>query len=125
MGMYTELIFQGEIKKEVPESINSLLNYFFDKDSCLYSYFFDKELPDHPFFKCDGWKMIGHCCSHYFTPFSLRHKESNYVFMRCDIKNYNNEIELFLDWISEYMNYYYGWYWYEEDDEPTIFDRNR
>jgi len=122
MGTYTELIFQGEINEEVPESIKSLLNYFFDEDSILPN---DRELPIHPFFKCERWNMIGHCSSYYFTPFSLIHKQSNYVFMRCDIKNYSGEIELFLDWISEYMNYYYGWYWYEEDDEPTIFDKNK
>ena len=44
-----------------------------------------------------------------------------------DFKNYSNEVDLFLDWINDYIHRsvcgYIGWYRYEEDDFPTVLIR--
>ncbi len=126
MGMYTELIFQGETKPNLPTDIQHLLDYFFDEDGEE----IDGELPDHPFFACPRWCHIGHMSSYYHIPFALRRSQNHvredagkHVFLRCDLKNYENEIELFLDWIGPYMEEYRGWVWYDEDMEPTIIKK--
>lgn len=124
--MYTELIFQGETKPNLPKEVQELFYYFFDENSSeLIGEF---ETPDHEFFQCSRWRSIGHMSSYYFNPFSLRHIEKHirpnagkHVFLRCDLKNYDNEIEKFLEWIKPYMEEYWGYYWYEEDKTPTIF----
>jgi hypothetical protein len=133
MGMYTELIFQGESKPDLPKDIQELFDYFFSDTFELdigqpHSV---RKLPDHPFFQCQRWNQIGYMSSHYFTPFALRYTQgtswnnTKYVFLRCDLKNYDDDIQLFLDWIKPYMVDYYGWYWYEEDETPTIFKEGR
>lgn len=123
MGVYTELIFQGEVKFDIPKQIQELFDYFFGDSEELYLYIDKRDkLPDHCFFDCPRWRHIGHMSSYYFTPFPLRYMQGKkFVFLRCDLKNYDNEIELFLDWIRPYMVDFYGWHWYEEDEQPTFF----
>lgn len=123
MGMYTEFIFLGETKEDIPENIRILLGYFFDGCS-LPPHF---QLPVNAFFNCPRWDQIGYLSSAYFTPFAIRHSDLHvrkigaiHVFLRCDLKNYDNEIELFIDWIKVYMRDYRGWIWYEENEDPTI-----
>lgn len=129
MGMYTELIFQGYRKSNLPEDIMVFIDYFFntkviDLPAIL-------KLPEHKFFSCLRWSHLGHVSSFYFHPSSIRdtyndsRHNSAYVFMRCDIKNYDNEIELFLDWIKPYMENFRAYSWYEEDEFPTIFKHYR
>jgi hypothetical protein len=130
MGMYTEFLFQGETKANLPHEIKELIYYFFDENSSeiIGSY----ELPDHPFFKCERWRHIGHIGSYYFSPFCLRYKKEHIqkdgterVFLICNLKNYHGEIKLFLDWIDPYMEFYWGHYCYEEDEQPTFFKVRR
>lgn len=131
--MYTEFLFQGATKSNLPENIRELIGYFFDKNSVGFQGIFQKEtLPDHPFFLCDRWGQIGHMCSYSFNPFVLRLKKDHIlndgtekVFLMCNLKNYGSEIELFLDWIDPYMEFYWGHYCYEEDDKPTFFKVRR
>ncbi len=126
MGMYTELIFQGKTKSDLASDINELIYYFFDENS---EDLMDKyKAPDHPLFKCTRWRQIGRCGSYYFNPFSLRYSAdyghllvSKHVFLRCDLKNYDSEIEHFLDWIKPHMENCWGYFWYEEDESPTVF----
>lgn len=126
MGMYTELVFQGYTKHDLPQETQELFYYFFNEDSS--ELIGDFKTPDHEFFQCDRWRQIGRMSSYYFIPFALRNmtehvrsNEGNYVFLRCDLKNYNSEIEKFLDWIKPYMEKCWGYYWYEEDESPVIF----
>jgi hypothetical protein len=128
--MYTEFIFQGETKPNLPDEVYVMLDYFFNE--CSADLIEDIKTPDHPFFKCFRWNNIGHMSSFYFMPFTVRYKQNQnginqgaYVFLRCDLKNYDNEIDLFLDWIKPYMTGYYGWKWYEEDEQPEIIKYNR
>ncbi len=133
MGMYTEFIFQGETKANLPKEIKELIDYFFgDTFELDIGQPVQYKLPDHPFFKCDRWNQIGHIGSYYFNPFALRYKQDHIqedgterVFLLCNLKNYHDEIKLFLDWIDPYTEHYWGYYCYEEDEAPTFFKVRR
>lgn len=130
MGMYTEFLFQGETKPDLPKDIEVLINYFFNENSAFRFYVpTSKNLPDHPFFKCDRWMLIGHMSSYYFSPFALRQIQKHvredgglHVFLLCSIKNYDNEIEQFMNWLDPYMHFYWNHIWYEENEKPIFFN---
>lgn len=127
MGMYTELVLKCQIKDEAPSQVKEVLKYLFKGGEEL------KTLPDHKFFKCPRWNGIGQCSSFYHHPKALsdywtghgnNDDRGGYLFSRSDLKNYDQEIENFLDWLMPYIDEYegqcIGWQWYEEDDEPTL-----
>lgn len=125
MGMYTELIFGAKLKKETPEQvINALMFIIGDV----------KEKPkDFPF--SDGrieWMLCG--SSYYFGISESVNKmwfdditKSYHISSRCNIKNYENEIEDFLEWIKPWIDSgsgtreMYAIVIYEEDEEPQIY----
>lgn len=133
MGVYTEIIFGAEISTTNQQVLDVLTYLLGDSDeipAVLVS-----NLPDHPFFKCDRWKWIANTSSYYFgVNVSHRlfkkepYKENCYIVsFRANIKNYSNEIEHFLNWISPYIvqgsgsRDFYAIVCYEEQDEPTIY----
>jgi len=123
MGMYTELIIKCSIKEDVPDFVIDILDKMFNDHGAE---IFD--LPDHEFFKCERWDWIGSSSSYYHTPFALskfQHDEiSSDLFSRSDLKNYDCEIEKFINWIMPYIDeepgHCIGWEWYEEDEKPTL-----
>ena len=125
MGMYTKLHCNIKIKKEANECIEILKYMLGEKEKI------DFEIPEHNLFKVEDnrWEFMLKCCSDYFTGTQnskLIDNEYNYVLhCDCDLKNYENEIELFLDWISQYGNYnnwyeFVGYTIYEEEKVPTL-----
>lgn len=120
MGMYTELVFKAVIRSDVPESVRAVLNYLFNDakqpDTGL--------LPDHEFFQCSRWSVLGKRSSYYHTPFALSRYSGDYIFSRSDLKNYDQEIEKFIAWVTPYLanlpGQCIGWTWYEEANEPTL-----
>ena len=68
--------------------------------------------------------------SYYFdgdTHSTLRYDDIARQYMltvRCNLKNYDDEIALFLDWIGPYVSSldgtFHGYTIYEEDIEPTL-----
>lgn len=119
MGMYTELLLKTSIKRDLPEIVAETLNFLFnDREKEL------AQLPDHKFFTLPRWEMIGSCSSYYHIPWSESKYAENYLFSRSDLKNYDGEIEAFIDWIMPYIDEIQGqcigWQWYEEDDIPTL-----
>lgn len=125
MGMYTDFCFDAIIRSDVPANVVTVLCQMRDHDAS-----FDKILPDHPFFRCDRWMQIGHCCSAYFPAeprfiFEKRSLGNDYVLnIRCNLKNYDSEIERFIDWIKPYVDAvpgeFLGFYRYEEAAHPTL-----
>lgn len=119
MGMYTELLLKCSIK---PEAVNNpILRFLFaggpEPDR--------EDIPHHPLFMCDRWKHIGSCSSHYHHPKAMSDiNENGYLFSRSDLKNYDDEINKFLDWfwpfVEESPGQCIGWTWYEEEDVPTL-----
>jgi hypothetical protein len=92
-----------------------------------------ESLPDHAFFKCPRWSLIGICSSFYHHPKAMSdywtgHGDDDdrggYIFSRSDLKNYDGEIDHFLDWVMPYIDetegHCIGWEWYEEDESPTL-----
>lgn len=123
MWMYTELIFWATLKKDTPpEVIEVLQNMIGEKET----------ITKFPF----AWERASYmlrCSSYYFGTNQHASLEFNdignqyKISTRSNLKNYDSEIENFLDWIKPYIE---QWSWnrdmyaiviYEESDEPTIY----
>ncbi len=119
MGMYTELKLNVELKQDVPDEVIHILEYMLDDSA------HQPPLPDHPLFKTARWSRMLHCGSPYFntpTYSELLHEDSTYVLnIQCNFKNYDDEIDKFLDWLRPHIQTegIIGHHWYETDDEPT------
>ena len=124
MGMYTDFCFDAKLKKNTPTEIIELLKNWQDWD------WNPAVLPAHPFFSLSSWRCIGSDMSYYFDGpgyFNCTFDEianSYYLQVRGNLKNYESEIETFIEWITPYLNKtpgeFLGFYRYEEYDEPTL-----
>lgn len=119
MGMYTELVLNVELKKDTPPEVISILEFLANRETAI-----PVTTPKHEFFECDRWLMVASCSSYHFTPFSLANFQDNYLSTRFDLKNYDSEIEKFVDWLTPYLDAFdgdfLGYKRYEEDDMPTL-----
>jgi hypothetical protein len=125
MGMYTELVLNVTLRSDTPPEAMAVLRHLANGDQE------PTQLPDHPFFKCERWRMVMQCSSHYFIPFALSKLEvlsyaqaGGYLSTRSDLKNYDDEINLFVDWLTPYIDALpgdcLGYQRYEEDQRPTL-----
>lgn len=125
MGMYTEIHFNAKLKKDVPQDVVDILKYMVGDNKRQ-----PRSLPDHVLFQCDRWKLLFCCDSYYFdadTHSTLRFDDiagSYYLCVRSNLKNYDSEIQKFIDWIPQYLENepgaFLGFYRYEEHNEPTL-----
>ena len=97
----------------------------------------DKEnisLPYHPLFsQSERWQWMLTCDSYYFaadTISTLRFDdiaEQYFLCIRCNLKNYSNEIENFVNWIDPYLSHdsgdFLGFSRYEESENPEIIKK--
>ena len=128
--MYTEIYICSELTQDAPINI---FKWMFGIQGEKFEKYPDPtfELPEHPFFKMDRWRMIGKCCSYYHIPFvtnDLRYDDiskSYHLVSRSDLKNYDGEIEAFFDWAMPYFDKcegeFIGYSRYEESDEPKLY----
>lgn len=125
MGMYTELNIGVNLRSDMPENIVNVLKYMLND--------IDKvEPPDHPLFRTKRWHMMLVCDSYYFdgrTDSSMMIDRINHEYrlnVRCNFKNYDDEIKLFLDFIQPYLETdgFLGYMRYEEYDDPTLIYNN-
>jgi len=118
MGIYTELILKVRVHRELPKEVEEVLQYLFAEGER------PEKLPDHEFFLLKNWTYIGNSSSYYHIPKSFSHYEMGCLFTRFDLKNYDYEIEKFIDWIDDYIinesGSVIGWQWYEGSEEPTL-----
>ncbi|AXQ68830.1 hypothetical protein HOU00_gp295 [Caulobacter phage CcrPW] len=124
MGMYTELVLSTQIVDN-PDVV-AILNYMREGGEGEPPV----PLPDHPLFQTPRWSSLFCCCSYYFTPTTVFKLEFDKIakawslVSRSDLKNYHDEIEKFVDWISPYLDDHFGqmigYKRYEEEREPTI-----
>lgn len=136
MGMYTEFVFGVSLLSTTPKEVLSLLDYLVNSDEFNYT----NNLPDHKFFSTDRFRSIALCSSYYFgysdsnSKFSLdkdRISKEYLLSTRSSIKNYNNEIEKFVDWIKPYVsngsgtNDLLGYMLYEEASVPYLFYKDK
>lgn len=125
MGMYTELHFNSDIKKDTPDSVIEILKYMLGE--CEDE---PKDLPDHPLFRTRRWNWMFQCDSYYFdaethSTMNFDDISKSYVLcLRFNVKNYDSEIEHFVDWVMPYLDKYdgdfLGFSRYEEYEEPTL-----
>ena len=128
MGMYTELIFGADLKKDTPKEVIEALKYMMGETEEKPSSF---PLPDG---RCE-WLFRG--SSYYFgvskavsEMYEDNITDSYVLSTRSSIKNYANEIETFLDWIKPYIESGSGYrdmyaiVTYEEDETPKIYYLN-
>lgn len=126
MGMYTELNLAIEIKddKNVIDILNNMLDVSRDLEI--------SKIPNDKFFRTERWGYMLNCDSFYFPgqtdsklvchKLPYRDKPLYFLNVRCNLKNYSNEIEYFLDWIQPYIltRGFLGYMRYEEAYDPTL-----
>jgi len=130
MGMYTELVLGVEVRfnenhHEDKLALNALKHMSIRSD--------EKYLrlkPDHELFKTSRWEWMFWGGSYYFNgqPHTIFRWDdiagSYFLTTRFNIKNYKNEIEKFLDFISPYVvvdgDSFSGYMRYEENEHPSM-----
>lgn len=129
MGMYTEIIFGARLKEDTPDSVIEAIRELMDPKVRTEQ----PVWPDHEYFRSERMYGVFHSDSYYFpgctqTEFEYDTITRSYsLFLRHNLKDYNNEIKKFLDWIKPYIEQgsgsrdFYAIVCYEEDDEPTIY----
>lgn len=125
MGMYTEFHFNVKLKKETPGEVIEALQYMAGGNVQDW-----RPNIDHPLFKTERWDWMFNSNSYYFnmTPNSTFRWDEiakrYYLSIRCNFKNYDDEIALFLDWITPHLDAepgeFLGFSRYEEAREPTL-----
>lgn len=123
MGMYTELDAAFDLPNLTDIDVK-IIQYMLDEGPELE----ESELPNHPLFKTDRWDFMLYSGSYYFRGkpcYVFRYDDiakTHFLTVRCNLKNYKDEIHEFLDWIypkSEHEGFV-GYYRYEESDDPTL-----
>lgn len=119
MGMYKELIFGASLKADTPVSVIETIKYMMGEDIVPSSLEFNGR-----------FNFLG--CSSYFAiskPVNKMYKDDEcwVISSRSNTKNYDSEIEVFLEWIKPYieggsgnMNMY-AIVIYEDSSEPLIY----
>lgn len=125
MGMYTELIFGAELKRNTPNEVIQALKYMLGETNVKPN---DFPLPDG---RCE-W--LFQSSSYYFGVNESVNKmwldnvdNCWHISTRSSLKNYGGEIQKFLEWIKPYIESgsgcrdMYAIVTYEEAAEPTIY----
>lgn len=124
MGMYTQFHFGAQLRADVPPVVIETLEVMLGerKDPGV--------LPDHPLFLMDRWQFMLRCDSYYFdykTTHLLQFDDIAkqwYFNVTSNLKNYDGEIEAFVDWIMPYCDKmpgdFLGYSRYEETETPTL-----
>jgi len=137
MGHYTELHFNAEIRKDAPKRVTDTLSILVRGDFGSYreegKWMCHDDLRidvDHPFFRLSRSTTMLTCDSCYFSSESYstfkfdKYAKAWILCVRCNLKNYNDEIELFLDWVLPYVESepgnMLGFFRYEYDPVPTL-----
>jgi hypothetical protein len=121
MGMYTELHYNVELRKDVPPEVIAALQYMLCSNV-------PEAKCDHPLFQTDRWQVMLRMSSAYFPARTHSELFEEYgqwhLGVRCNLKNYTGEIEKFIDWLDPYVDAFEGDFLgfsrYEESEDPTI-----
>lgn len=113
--MYTELVAGMRLKK----STDGTLRYFLGDTDYL-----PEKLRDRfKSFRFNGMFRSGSCYFDRIPDSKIRETDDCiYLNVGFNIKNYNNEIETFLEWVCPYIIYdgFLGYMRYEENENPTL-----
>lgn len=119
MGMYTRLTFWADLDPDSPAV--PIIKALMAGDAI-------ENPPEHDFFQASHAWAVLRCSSYYH-----RTGESTFVYddiahkwwlnSDASLKNYGNEIALFLDWLHPFDSgdsEFRGFFLYEEDEDPTL-----
>lgn len=130
MGMYTELHFNSRLKSNTPKKVISILKFMVG-DVNINN---EPPTPSHPLFDDTRWSFMLRCDSSYFdadTYSTIRWCDTSkayYLNIRTNFKNYNEEIDLFIDWINPYLEKedgeFLGFSRHETSEKPTLIFKN-
>lgn len=131
MGMYTALFFDAELKQSTPDSVIQTLQYMLEDNNLKTSGRYPQpiHIPDHPLFIDTCWKYMLNSGSAYF-PFKVSSKlyttwylSTWYLNIKTSFKNYNDEVNKFVEWIMPYVvakpGDFLGYYRYETEQHVT------
>lgn len=130
MGMYTELHYNVQLRKDTPADVIETLRY-------MVGDYPGQEIdpPNHALFESSRWSHMLQQDSYYFdadTHSTMRWDniaQRWYLCVRCNLKNYGSEIEHFIDWLDPYVcgqvGKFLGFHRYEESEEPVIIRKVR
>ena len=131
MGTYTEFKFAARLKHDTPkEVIQFLQKVIVERNIGVENTFFkteDVEKPklNHPFFQTERWYML-FLSNNFFDDIITSQfkflKNRWEITIHSEFKNYDDEIELFIDWIKPYVigrkkKQYVGYYNVEGHDK--------
>lgn len=122
MGMYTELNIGVELKRDTPQEVIDVIDYMAGNKETI------ENIPNHPLFDTSRWAYLLRASSYYFDAQPINHFKRDditgtyFLTSVSNLKNYHSEIELFLDWISKYIDTdgFIGYKRYEESRYPTL-----
>ena len=125
MGMYTQLHLGAQLKKDTPQPVIDVLSFMFGERETH-----PEPLPDHALFRTPRWSLMLRCDSYYFDYKTTHHFEKDdiagqfWLNVTTNLKNYESEIEAFMDWITPYLDAmpgdFLGYSRYEEEQQPTL-----
>lgn len=124
MGMYTEIYINVDLKKETPDDVIRVLKamcHMLPNQECT------EVLADYP----DIWGSLFSNMSYYTPSTNCRFLEYDdntkrwSLLGKGDIKNYENEIEKFFEWIMPWIDAspgeFIGYSRYEDNDKPKLY----
>lgn len=130
MGHYTEFRFTGHLKAEMPAVEIDLLKTVIIK--CVWELDESGEIKrpaiTHKFFDCPRWLSLltdKDFDEDKFSRLTVNPEGGWVLDIYSSFKNYDHEIDYFLDWIAPYLlctkeREYIGWHQHEFDDGKTI-----
>jgi hypothetical protein len=114
MGTYTELSLNAQLKANTPVEVRDLLTLLFDDTHDI------DELdakPRHPFFHDGRASFIGCISSQRPTGFNFPN-----LVVHTEVKNYEQVLNKFLDWIAPYIESVDDHGYWEPDNEDVVSD---
>jgi len=124
VGMYTEIFFRATLVRDIPNEVLAPIRAMLGQVEVD-----PDDLPDHPLFECPRWDMLACSSSYYFpdhTPSGLSMddiRKAWSLYLNADLKNYDDEIAKFFNWIDPYIDAapgeFLGYSLYEDVDPET------
>lgn len=124
MGMYTEFHYNVELRRDTPERVIQSLMRMLGGEAIP-----GCDLPRHPLFSTPRWDVMLRMDSAYFaadTHSTLRQDRDGSYFLcvRCNLKNYDGEIEKFCEWLDPFVagrrGDFLGFYRHEQSENPEL-----
>lgn len=127
MGMYTELSMRCELKKDVPQYVIDTLKLMLDHEPSID----ETDWPKETIGVITGrqkWMLLS--ASYYLHPFSKSFLDYDpmtrtyFLSTLFNIKNYDKEIEGFIEWLTPFIDAndgtFLGYRLYEEGNTPQL-----